>query len=183
MMQRKALFPFLISVFTLIPLFSGSLFAQNSGSVRQTVAMQQNNTAPQTIDYMSPLELEILDEMNLARSHPQKYADYVAEWKQYYTGKRLTRPGHKPLNTFDGVSALDEAVNFLRAASPLPALQPARGLFMAARDHARDLSTTANTGHRGTDGSLPDDRIERYGDWRSAIGESIVYDLDTPRAM
>lgn len=182
MMQRKPLLPFLISVFTLIPLFAISLFAQNSDSARQT-ALPPNGSAPQTRDYMSLLELEILDEMNLARTQPQKYADYVAEWKQYYTGKSLTRPGHKPLNTLDGMSALDEAVNFLRAVSPLPALQPAKGLFMAARDHARDLSTTVTTGHRGTDGSLPDDRIERYGDWKSAIGETIVYNLDTPRAM
>src|SRR5947209_13209141 len=76
------------------------------------------SSAAVTYDYMSSLERELLDELNLARTQPQKYAEFVAEWKQYYTGKTLTRPGRKPTNTFDGGAALDEAVAFLRAATP-----------------------------------------------------------------
>jgi uncharacterized protein YkwD len=177
MLKNKILFRLAISVTILPLLFCSSLFAQNSN------ATQQNNVAPQTLDYMSTLEKVVLDEMNLARTQPQKYADYVAEWKQYYTGKVLERPGHKRLTTFDGVAAVDEAIGFLRAATPLPPLGPARGLFLAARDHAKDLGAKAITGHTGSDGSTPDDRVERYGEWESSIGESIVEDLDTARNM
>jgi uncharacterized protein YkwD len=176
MLQPKTLLPRLSSILTLLLLCS-PLFAQNSN------ASQQNSVAPQAPDYMSPLEKEALDEMNLARTQPQKYADYVAEWKQYYTGKVLLRPGHQRLTTLDGVAAVDEAIAFLRAATPLAPFASARGLFLAARDHARDLGAKAITGHIGSDGSTPDDRVERYGEWESSIGESIVDDLETARAM
>ncbi|HMF57792.1 MAG TPA: CAP domain-containing protein [Pyrinomonadaceae bacterium] len=145
--------------------------------------------APQTInvapgqEYLSPLEREVMNELNMARTHPQQYAAIVDEWRKYYSGKQFTRPGRQSITTWDGLAALDECVNFLRSASPIQPLQSAKGLHLAALDHARDLSTSGITGHRGSDGSMPEQRVERFGRWMSSIGETIVYDVDTARAM
>lgn len=134
-------------------------------------------------DYLSPLELEILDEMNLARMEPQRYAAFVEEFKKYYNGQKLSLPGKKALLTVEGVAAVDEAVSFLRAARPLPPLTVNRGMCLAAKDHANDLALKGVTGHKGSDGSSPNARLERYGAWEGMVGENIVYDVNTARQI
>jgi uncharacterized protein YkwD len=134
--------------------------------------------------FLSQLEMEIIDEMNLARTDPQKYAAFVEEFKTYYNGNRLTIPGRKKaIATSDGIPAVDEAINFLRAAQPLPPLEVARGMCLAAKDHADDLAAKGITGHRGSDGSSPNARVDRYGRWEGAIGETIVYEISTARQI
>jgi uncharacterized protein YkwD len=133
-------------------------------------------------DYLSPLEQEILDEMNLARMEPQRYATFVEEYKTYYKGNQLSIPGRsKALMTFEGVAAVDEAINFLRAAKPLPPLTIHRGMCLAAKDHANDLALKGITGHKGSDGSSPNARLDRYGNWEGMVGENIVYEVSTAR--
>lgn len=135
-------------------------------------------------DYLSQLELEILDEMNLARMEPQKYAAFVEEFKKYYNGNKLLLPGRqKGLLTLEGIAAVDEAVSFLRAAKPLPPLSINRGMWLAAKDHANDLALKGVTGHRGSDGSSPNARLERYGSWEGVVSENIVYDVNTARQI
>lgn len=134
--------------------------------------------------FLSQLEREIIDEMNLARTQPQTYAAFIEEFKKYYRGNQLTLPGMKQaLVTFEGTAAVDEAVNFLRAARPLPAMKITRGTCLAAKDHARDLALKGITGHRGSDGSSPNARLERYGRWEGVVGENIVYDIRTAREI
>nr|MDQ3816913.1 hypothetical protein [Acidobacteriota bacterium] len=89
-----------------------------------TTAANANKTAnPASTGFMSQLEKEIIDEMNLARAEPQVYAGFVEEYKKYYDGNRLQIPGRKKsLVTTEGVAAVDEAINFLRNQKPLPPL-------------------------------------------------------------
>jgi uncharacterized protein YkwD len=135
-------------------------------------------------DYLSPLELEILDEMNLARTEPQRYATFVQEFKKYYDGAKLQLPGkQKALLTTEGVAAVNEAINFLQTAKPLSPLAINRGMCLAAKDHANDIVLKGVTGHRGSDGSSPNARLERYGSWEGVIGENIVYDVNTARQI
>jgi uncharacterized protein YkwD len=146
--------------------------AQISGGV------SANITIPK-LEYLSPLESEIIAEINLARAQPQVYASYLEETKKFYSGNQLRRPGKPAEVTVEGVSALDEAISFLRASRPLPPLQVYKGLSLAAKDHSRDLGTSGNTGHKGSDGSTPNVRVSRYGDWTNNIGENIVYQAMT----
>lgn len=151
-------------------------------SNKESVSTTQN--MPPTVGFLSQLEKEIIDEMNLARTEPQKYAAFVEEYKKFYEGNRLTIPGRKKtLVTAEGIAAVDEAISFLRAATPLTPLNIAKGLSMAAKDHANDLAVKGLTGHMGSDGSLPNARVDRYGDWEGAIGETVLYDLSTARNM
>ena len=133
---------------------------------------------------MSPLERDIIEEMNLARTEPQKYAAFVEEFKKYYDGNRLNIPGRKKtLVTNEGTSAVDEAITFLRSAQPLPAFLVSKGMCSAAADHAKDLAGKGITGHRGSDGSMPNGRVDRYGEWDAAIGETVVYEVSTARLI
>ena len=127
------------------------------------------------VDYLSTLEREVIAELNLARTQPQAYAEFVAELLPYYRGHRLERPGRIALRTQEGRAAVEEAIRFLRNAKPLEPLRPSRGMSLAAREHAHDLEQTGHIGHRGSDGSKPWDRLNRYGKWQRRIGENIDF--------
>ena len=124
--------------------------------------------------YLSPVEQEVLDELNLARTQPRRYAAFLAEMRQYFNGNQLERPGEVILVTQEGAAAVDEAISFLRSTEPLSALRPSRGLSLAAKAHAEDQQNGA-MGHTGSDGSEPWDRMNRYGTWQDKVAENISY--------
>jgi uncharacterized protein YkwD len=134
--------------------------------------------------FMTSLEAAVIDEINLARANPGQYASYLEETRKYYNGKSYLPPSRKkPITTFDGIAALDEAISFLKSSGPLGPLQPSAGLSCGARDHSQDMVLKGTSGHRGSDGSLPNDRISRYGTWKSTVGEAILYRVSTAREM
>ena len=133
--------------------------------------------------YLTALEAEVLTEMNLARTQPADYAEFLAERRKYFRGKRFERPGETTIVTKEGVSAVDEAIEFLRAVKPVEPLRPSPGLSRAARDHVLDQGPSGGLGHRGNDGSRMADRVNRYGDWSGKIGENISYGRSEAREV
>ena len=182
-MKRKS--PFFVAALFLfaavVASVNNSVLAQQPGvgtAAQIGGGVSANITIPK-LEFLTPLESEIVAEINLARAQPQVYASYLEETKKFYSGNQIRRPGRPAEVTVEGVIALDEAIQFLRAAQPLPPLQVYKGMSLAAKDHSRDLGTSGNTGHRGSDGSTPNVRASRYGDWTNNIGENIVYQAMT----
>jgi uncharacterized protein YkwD len=54
-------------------------------------------------------------------------------------------------------------------------------MVKAAKVHAADLVSSGKNGHRGSDGSQPGERLDRFGRWDEEYGENIVYESRTPR--
>lgn len=131
--------------------------------------------AAQSIDYLTKLEHDIVLEHNLARTDPAAYAKYLEEWLPYFEGDLLKRPGRIALQTFEGPRAVEEAIDFLRAAEPVGMMSPSPGISRAARDHVIDLGPDGEISHTGEDGSKPQDRINRYGRWRASIAENMAF--------
>lgn len=141
------------------------------------------NTA-KNANYLSPIEKEIVYEINLFRSNPAKYArDYIAPLEKYYDKKILHYPNDKSILTHEGVKALRECVEALKKASPKAIMQPSEALSKAAADHANDQAKTGKTGHTGSDRSDFKQRIERYGVWQKQIAENIAYGNSTARQI
>lgn len=135
-------------------------------------------------NYLSPLEKEIIYEINLFRSNPAKYAeDYIAPLAKSYQKKILKYPGDQPILTKEGVNALYECVRVLKKATPKPILYPDRSLTKSAEDHQKDQSRTGKTGHVGSDNSSLKKRIERYGNWKVRIAENIAYGNTSARQV
>jgi uncharacterized protein YkwD len=130
---------------------------------------------------LSAYERDVFAEINLARTKPAQYLRYLEDFKSNYHGKDIRFPDGSILVTNEGVDALEEAIKFVRLQQPLPPLQLRKGMILGARDHANDIAKNDQTGHRGSDGSTPEDRISRYGTWGVAVGEDIVYQSRTPR--
>ncbi|MBD1910136.1 MULTISPECIES: CAP domain-containing protein [unclassified Leptolyngbya] len=136
-------------------------------------------TAVSTVNYLSTVEREIVAETNRLRAEPSRYADELENLRSYFDGNLLRLPGLPPIETVEGVAAVDEAIAALRDTAPLPVLTPSPGMSHAARDHVRDLGSLGADGHYGSDGSTPFDRLNRYGSWEAApgsqAGENLSY--------
>lgn len=141
------------------------------------------NTDVDSAEYLSAPEKELVREINLLRSNPQGYIQYLEQAKKYYKGKDYTPPRQATLTTVEGVSAVDEAIGFLRTAKPLPAFSLSKGMCLAAKDHVKDLGRTGASGHKGTDGSTTEMRVSRYGNFANGIGENIFYENESPREV
>jgi uncharacterized protein YkwD len=128
-------------------------------------------------------EQAVLQEINLARTHPRAYANILARWIPDYSGKILTLSGNRRFITIEGASAAREAVRFLRRQRPLSLLRMSPGMSRAARDHVLDQEQTGAIGHGGSRGDQVWDRVDRYGTWGGAVGEDIAYGFSDPREI
>jgi uncharacterized protein YkwD len=135
-------------------------------------------------DYaLTELEKAVLEEMNLARTDPVRYATYLEAWRNYYNGKRFKQPGTAPVDTAEGISALEEAIKYLRSSKPLPPLQVSKGMCLGAKDQSFDQSQASAISHQGKDKSFSWNRVARYGEWKAPVSENIAYDSGTARDL
>ena len=147
------------------------------------LAMSNSAVAGDADDaYLSPVEREVLNELNLARTNPKRYAEFLSEMRPYFNGNQLERPGELILLTREGVAAVDEAISFLHSTAPLSDLIASRGLSLAAKTHVKDQQNGA-MGHTGSDGSQPWDRMNRYGTWQDKVAENISYGGNSTRGV
>ncbi|MCP5054670.1 MAG: CAP domain-containing protein [bacterium] len=133
------------------------------------------------LGFLSSLEKEVIMELNRARTDPLAYAYQVQDFKKLYIDGFIHIAGQTKIQTKEGVSAVDEAIRFLKTTAPIPALRVSKGLSLAARDHVKDQGPSGKTGHYGTDNSSPGERINRFGTWDVTYGENIDYGSWTAR--
>jgi uncharacterized protein YkwD len=133
--------------------------------------------------FLSGLESNIVSELNLARTNPHEYAGYLEQYRQQYSGNQVKHAFGRVETVEEGVAAIDEAIQYLRSQAPLQPLREVEGMRLAARDLGREQSSNGATGHQGRDGSLVDDRVNRYGTWKTQVGECLSYGRDDARIV
>jgi uncharacterized protein YkwD len=135
------------------------------------------------VDYLSPVEKDVILEMNKVRSDPEKYAElYIRPRLRYYNGNVYQAPGQITIQTSEGKKAVEGCINALVKMRGVRLLSPERGLFLAARDHVLDQGKTGRTGHDGSDKSTPSSRTARYGKG-DYVGENIAYGTSAGREI
>jgi len=124
---------------------------------------------------------EVLNATNFARTNPRGFMRVLQQRRQYYQGKKFIRPGETPILTKEGVSALDEAIQFLSNISPIPPVSLESSISRAAKDHVNDIGPNRIVGHNGSDGSNPYQRMDRYGESTTGYrGENISFGKTDP---
>lgn len=119
---------------------------------------------------------EVVAQVNWAREHPQAAAEVLRGWLKAFEGDRyLCFPGEPRLRLEEGRAAVIEAIAFLDRQPPLPPVVWSDRLARAARDLAADQGRLGGLGHQGSDGSLPTDRVAKYGPPAAALGEVATY--------
>lgn len=144
------------------------------------VAAPASQTISATLDSPTPLEQNIVAEINRVRSNPAAYAAELQKLRQYYDGNMLKLPGTVPLLTNEGVKALDEAIQAVSAASPTPTHTRSVGMSKAARDLVNVGGLTKDP-HTGKDGSTMSIRLNRYGKWQVSAAENISFGSNTAK--
>lgn len=117
----------------------------------------------------------VIKEMNLARQNPAAYAAFIEEIRSHSDGRVLVLPGQTRVSTHEGFRAVDEAIHFLRSASPLQPLTLSPGLCAGAADHCAEQAN-GDIGHGN-----PVHRMNRYGTWAASWGENIAYGKKSAR--
>jgi uncharacterized protein YkwD len=113
---------------------------------------------------------QVLAEVNLARTQPALYAQFIGE----YAASGRTRASK---------GAVREAITFLRKTQPLPALEWSDGISRAALAHVLDSGSRGRTGHTGTRGQSPWQRMARFGQWAGRAAENISYGVSDARGI
>jgi uncharacterized protein YkwD len=129
-------------------------------------------------DYLSPVEKDVILEMNKARTNPFKYMElYIRPRLKHYNNRNYSVPGQITIITSEGVAAVNDCISALSRAQNAGILNPEKGLSLAAKDHASDQGGTGQTGHIGGDRSTPETRMKRYGGFTGlwSWGENISY--------
>lgn len=93
-----------------------------------------------------------------------------------FTGKQLyTADKRSFMETKEGQLAYVEAIEFLRRQPDQIAFKWSADLEKAARIHVDDIGAKGLVSSIGTDGSMPTDRISRYGTIDETWAESNIY--------
>ena len=108
--------------------------------------------------HLSPLEKDVVQEINLARTQPKAYAAFLEQLRPNYVSGRgqspgartiITKGGKTTFVTAEGPKALDQAIAFLRSTPPLPPLTVSRGMSLGSKDHVKEQESTGIIGHQG----------------------------------
>ena len=132
--------------------------------------------------YLSPVEKDVVLEMNKVRIDPKKYAElYIQPELRYYSGNLYQKPGQITIQTQEGRKAVESCIAALSKMAAVSVLQPELGLSLGVKDHVLDQGKTGKTGHDGSDRSTPFTRIQRYGKGYTHAGENLAYGPATGR--
>ena len=110
---------------------------------------------------------------NKIREDPKSFILKLKKWSKKFREKTLFLLNENPLETIEGINAVEEAIRFLSVQKSVPKLNYSEQLSKAAKDHANDIGEHNLHGHDGSDGSMLSDRIERYTEWDDSCAESI----------
>ncbi len=100
--------------------------------------------------YMTPLEQEMVSEINMMRANPSGYIRYIDS----YVAKQKANNGW-PID----MVVVNELKAELRKLSALSQLQPKECVYTAARKHGQDQIRVGEANHNGSDGKGPRERI------------------------
>ena len=75
----------------------------------------------------------------------------------------------------EGDNVFKEAIQFLKSTQPLKPLQWDENLHQSALDHVNDIGPKGLLLYQSSDGTEPEDRISKYGNYIESLGENIDF--------
>eukprot|EP00826_Nyctotherus_ovalis_P010378 TRINITY_DN12741_c0_g1_i8.p1 TRINITY_DN12741_c0_g1~~TRINITY_DN12741_c0_g1_i8.p1 ORF type:complete len:380 (-),score=125.60 TRINITY_DN12741_c0_g1_i8:103-1242(-) len=119
-------------------------------------------------DYKKLAE-EVLDRINYSRTTPQKLIPEFTEMTKKFKDNLY----NNLIRTHEGVAAVQEALEFLKAQQSLPPIKLHEGLEKAAEDFANEMSETGNFSHKDKFGQGPAERIAKVAKVKGELSESL----------
>ncbi|HBX52112.1 MAG: hypothetical protein A2275_04780 [Bacteroidetes bacterium RIFOXYA12_FULL_35_11] len=172
-----------IALIIIVLTLSGKIFSQNQ---EKDWNKPELNTAANEA-YLKKEEKEMLKEINMVRSNPKRFVQYIQAllddakkkldsygkgYKHYSLTYRTTTVNGKEINTVDTTwhyaneeeyKALKSLADTLKKMKALSILKPDKGIYQAAKSFGLDNDKHKwELLHTGSDGSDPWDRICKY---------------------
>ena len=119
---------------------------------------------------------EIFRLLNEFRKSPKILIKYLDNLKKYIDNKNiLSEPNKIPVQMVEGKDAVNEAIEYLQAIVPLPPLEWDDNLSLSALEHVLDIGPKGLVSYQSSDGTEPEDRITKYGNYVETLGENIDF--------
>ncbi|MFK7932986.1 MAG: CAP domain-containing protein [Saprospiraceae bacterium] len=119
--------------------------------------------------YMQADEFAMIAEVNLLRADPKGYIKYVEEYIQQVEKDERFDAAYRA----EEVVTAKELIGELKKLDKLSLLQPHEGLYQVGQKHGKDVQQQGMIGHRGSDGTMPWDRVRNNTDLKNG-NENLV---------
>lgn len=128
-------------------------------------------------DYMTEREKEMIQEINLVRSNPKGYVEYVEKYIQELKTDRWSDASM----IGDEIKTAKELIRELNKTASMSTLQPHKGLYKASKNHGDEGKKKGSLDHQGSNESWPWDRGKKYAPDLSDSNENLVGGPDNVR--
>jgi hypothetical protein len=148
----------------------------------QQDALNDAPTGPNSIEVEgSPLERQVVLELNKCRTNPPKYAEDVLEPFLDIIHGKLIEFGGEYIQLQEGCFVFEEAINVLKATEGLAPLTWSDDLYKLANDHCKTQGLTEHIGHDRESGEDFFDACSRFN--LEGCGENIDYGYDDAKMI
>lgn len=158
----------------------GSKDRHRKRRVRTEIVQQESRSGQvDSIDSVvegSPLERQVVLELNKCRTNPSKYAEDVLEPILNTVHGKHFEFGSEHIQLHEGRSAVEEAINVLKSTAILSPLTWSDDLYRLADEHCKTQGQTEHVGHDRESGEDFIDACSRFE--LVGCGENIDYGYD-----
>ena len=115
--------------------------------------------------------------MNNFRLNPKELAKKLELIRTYLDPETniLSEPNKIQIQMVEGDQVFKEAIQFLKSLPPLPPLSWDANLAQSAQEHVNDIGPKGLLLYQSSDGTEPEDRIAKYGNYTEPLGENIDF--------
>ena len=115
--------------------------------------------------------------MNNFRKNPKELAKKLELIRTYLDpdSNILSEPNKIQIQMVEGDAVFKEAIQFLKSLPPLPPLVWDQNLATSAQEHVNDIGPKGLLLYQSSDGTEPEDRIAKYGNYSEPLGENIDF--------
>ena len=115
--------------------------------------------------------------INRFRRNPRDLANHLERIKKYLDTSTniLSEPDKIQTQMVEGEEVCNEAINYLKKLRPLQPLIWEDALAQSAQEHVDDIGPKGLLLYQSSDGTEPEDRITKYGEYKESLGENIDF--------
>jgi uncharacterized protein YkwD len=134
------------------------------------------NQPKQPSDDYTKKAKEVFKLLNEYRKTPKILIKHLEMLKKYIDNKNiLSEPGKIQVQMVEGKEAVNEAIKYLQEIITLPPLIWDENLALSALEHVMDIGPKGLVSYQSSDGTEPEDRITKYGNYVESLGENIDF--------
>ena len=146
-----------------------------------TKRVKDEEQKQEKVDYNS-IKIALYEELKALRQNPKSYIPLIEQQMRLIKKNNILKKKDSNLRiqTFEGRTAYEEAINFLEQQVPVSPLNKEVKLSFAAQDLVKDIGERGVVTHKDNKGQFTSERIEKYCEWDFCANEIIEVSSKNP---